>query len=89
MLRDFDIPHGHPDFRMPQDFLQDRHVGTRQNAPGSERVAEIVKVDSASQSQFLANIIMGFSDGPEMGTWFSGARKDPVVFWMTLPARLE
>ena len=32
---------------------------------------------------------MGFSDGPEMVTWFSGARKDPVVVCMALTARLE
>jgi hypothetical protein len=32
---------------------------------------------------------MGFSDGSDMSTWFSGARKDPVVVWMALSARLE
>src|SRR6266849_8519590 len=89
MLRDFHVPHGHPDFRMPQDLLQDRHIGARQDRPGSERVAEIVEIDGAPQTQFLANVVMGFSDGPEMGTWFSGARKDPVVVWMALPVRLE
>ncbi len=50
---------------------------------------QIVEVDGAPQTQVLANVVMGFSDGTEMGTWFSGARKDPVVVWMALPAGLE
>jgi len=47
MLRDFYVPHGHSDLRVPQDLLQNRHIGPGQNGPGSERVAEIVEIDGA------------------------------------------
>jgi hypothetical protein len=38
MLRDFYVPHGHSDLRVPQDLLQNRHIGPGQDGPGSERV---------------------------------------------------
>ena len=72
MLRDFHVPHGHPDFRMPQDLLQDRRIGARQYRPGSERVAEIVEIDGAPQTQFLANVVMGFRTDPRWVPGFLG-----------------
>jgi hypothetical protein len=89
VFRDFHVPHRHPDLRVPQDLLQNRHVGSGQNAPGGERVTQIVEVHGALQTHVLQNTIMGFADGPEMSTRFLGTWKDPVVGWLALPAFLQ
>jgi hypothetical protein len=74
---------------MPEDLLQNRDNGPRQNGSGGKCVAQIVEVHGPAQSQAFADAIMGFADGTKMGTGLPGTRKNPVVVGLFLPAFLQ
>jgi hypothetical protein len=54
------VPRGHPDFRMPQDLPQNRHIRARQNGPCSKGVAEIVEIDVAHEPIFSRALLWAF-----------------------------
>src|ERR1700692_299435 len=89
MLRDFHVTHRHPDFRMPEDLLQNRDIGPGQNGSGGKCVTQVVEVHGPAQYQVVADAIMGFADRAKMGTGLPGTRKNPVVVWSFLPTFLQ
>src|SRR5215470_13286318 len=74
---------------MPENLLQNRDIGSRQNGAGGERMTQVVQVDHAANSYALANSVMGPADTFDVVTGSYGTRKDPVFVGVLLSALLE
>ena len=89
MFCDFYVTHGHPDFRVTENLLQDRDIGPGQNRSGGECVTQVVEVHYSAHSHVLADAVMGFADGTKVLTGLSGTRKNPVLVGIVLSALFQ